>query len=216
MCEIVPTILTSDLEEFFRKIDLVRGVVGRVQVDIVDGKFAPKKTIALEIIKDLENIEKLGLDLHLMVDKPEEWVNRALEVLPDRVVAQVEMMNDPKDFISQVVEGGVATGIALDLDTTVESIDEEIYRLSDLVLIMSVKAGEGGQSFDPRTIGKIEKVKKILGDLGEIGVDGGLDEKSIKLCKQAGANIFYVGKTFWEAEDLGKRYNELLGLISKS
>lgn len=211
MAEIVPTILTADFSDYSKKLGLLEGVVDRVQVDVIDGKFVNNKTIPLESLRGLET--NLKIDLHLMVKNPEEWVNRALEILPDRIISQVEMMKDPKNFISQVVEGKVAVGVALDLETAVEGIDEEIYRMSDLVLIMSVKAGEGGQSFDPRTIGKIEKVKKILGDLGKIGVDGGLDEVSIKLCKQAGANIFYVGKTFWEAEDLQARYNELVNLV---
>lgn len=211
MAEVVPTILTADFSDYSKRLGLLEGVVDRVQVDVIDGRFVNNKTIPLESLRDLET--NLKIDLHLMVKNPEEWVNRALEILPDRIISQVEMMKDPKNFISQVVEGKVAVGIALDLETAVEGIDEEIYRMSDLVLIMSVKAGEGGQSFDPRTIEKIEKVKKILGDLGEIGVDGGLDEESIKLCKQAGANIFYVGKTFWEAEDLQARYNELVNLV---
>lgn len=228
MPEIVPTILTSDFNEFSRKIKLAKGIVERVQIDVIDGKFAPKKTVTLEGIRDLVDagppalvpsgtgpVGGLRLDLHLMVDKPEDWVNRSLELLPDRIIGQVEMMSDPKEFVSRVVEGGVEAGIALDLETPVESVAEEIYHLADLILILGVKAGMGGQEFAGRALKKIEQVKKIVGDLVKIGVDGGLNEKNIISCRKMGAEIFYIGNGFWGAEDLGKKYNELLELISE-
>lgn len=217
MAEIVPAILTADFNEFSQKIDLVKGVVERVQIDVIDGKFAPKKTVTLEGIRNLADAGPpaggLRLDLHLMVDKPEDWVNRSLELLPDRIIGQVEMMSDPKEFVSRVVEGGVEAGIALDLETPVESVAEEIYHLADLILILGVKAGMGGQEFASRALKKIEQVKKIVGDLVKIGVDGGLNEKNIISCRKMGAEIFYIGNSFWGAEDLGKKYNELLELI---
>lgn len=214
MFEIVPTILTSDFEEFSRKINLLKGVVPRVQIDFIDGKFVENQTVDLGTIREIGEIGEMQVDLHLMVKEPADWINRALEVLPDRIIGQVEMMKEPENFVSQVVEGGVEVGIALDLETPLSVVSEEIYRSVDLILILAVKAGFGGQEFNKRALKKIEEVRGIVGELGEVGVDGGLDEESIKLCREAGANIFYVGGNFWEAEDLGKRYNELLRLIS--
>jgi len=213
MAEIVPTILTSDINEFRKKINLVSSVVPRVQIDIVDGKFASKETIDLEGMRDLADMGNLRLDLHLMVDKPEDWVNYGLELLPDRIIGQTEMMADPKEFINKVVGGGIETGLALDLETKVESIPEEYYHLVDVILILSVKAGLGGQEFDQRALEKIGKVKKIVSDLVKIGVDGGLNDESIKLCQDKGAEIFYIGENFWRAEDLILRYNQLTKLI---
>lgn len=214
MAEIVPTILTSDINEFTKKINLVSNAVPRVQIDIVDGKFAPKKTIDLEGMRDLADMGNLRLDLHLMVDKPEDWINRAIELLPDRIIGQIEMMTDPKEFIDRVVKGGAETGLALDLETPVGSLSDEYYHMVDLILILSVKAGWGGQEFDQRTLRKIEEIKKIVGDLVKVGVDGGLTETNIKLCKDKGADIFYVGGSFWSAENLVLRYNQLSRVIS--
>lgn len=211
MAEVVPTILTVDFSEYIEKLNALKGISDRVQVDIIDGKFINNQTISLESLKNEPT--DLRVDLHLMVKEPEEWVNRALEILPDRVIGQVEMMYEPLKFVNRMVEGGIELGIALDLETPVESVSEEIYHMVDLVLLLSVKAGFSGQKFDQRVLEKIEKVKKIVGDLVGIGVDGGLDEKKIPLCQKAGANIFYIGNSFWETEDLGKRYNELLKLI---
>jgi len=213
MAEIIPTILTADFSEYIKKMQGLKGVCPRVQVDIIDGKFVGNQTISLESLKNEPT--DLRMDLHLMVKEPEEWVNRALEILPDRLIGQVEMMYEPQKFINRATNGGFEVGIALDLETPVESVPEEIYHMVDLVLLLSVKAGFSGQEFDEKVLEKIEKIKKIVGDLVGIGVDGGLTDEKIKLCQKKGANIFNVGSTFWEAEDLGLRYNELLKLISE-
>lgn len=213
MPEIVPTILTADFSQYGEKVRALEGIVPRVHIDIIDGRFAPNQTIALEALKNLET--SLKIDLHLMVKDPEEWVNLALELLPDRLIAQVEMA-DAWEFVNQVIEGGASVGIALDLETPVEKVSEEVYHLVDVVLLLAVKAGSGGQKFDSRVLQKIEKVRKITGELVKIGVDGGLNEENILLCRQAGAEIFYVGSSFWQAEDQSQRYQKLVELIAET
>jgi ribulose-phosphate 3-epimerase len=166
---------------------------------------------------------KFKIDVHLMVKEPIDWINRSLLVLPDRIIGQVEFMENPLNFINEVINSGVEVGIALDLDTPVNSISDDIYHLVDIILIMGVKAGLGGQVFERSIVSKIEEIRKIVGENVEIGIDGGLDEESIELCKKAGVNIFYVGNSFWSAydksssdkpaEDLEKRYNDLEQLI---
>lgn len=216
MDEIVPTILTADINDFSSKINKVKGVCPRVQIDVIDGKFAANETVSLDSLRDLGEMGDLRVDLHLMVEEPEGWINRALELVPDRIIAHIEKMSDPTVFVNEVIESGVQVGLAIDLETPLESIREDILLLADMVLILGVKAGLGGQEFNPRAIEKIKKMREILGELGKIGVDGGLNKENIKLCKEAGANIFYVGKSFWETENLGERYNELLTLVSDS
>lgn len=219
MAEIVPTILTSDFFQLSERLELLKGVANRVQIDIIDGKFVENKTVSIESLKELEIEPKL--DLHLMVKEPGEWINRALEVLPDRLIGQVEIMSDAWGFINQTVEAGMEAGIALDLETPVESIPEEIFHLAGTILLLSVKAGLGGQKFDERVLLKIEKVKSIVGNLVEVGVDGGLQEKEILLCKKAGADTFYVGNAFWQPkngilskEDIVERFEDLTALIA--
>jgi ribulose-phosphate 3-epimerase len=107
-------------------------------------------------------------------------------------------------------------GIALDIDPPVEAISEEVYHMVDLVLILAAKAGSSGQEFNPKALDKISRMRKIVGNLVEVGVDCGLDEKTIPLCKQAGASVFYVNSAFWNSPDLGKRYNELTLILNNS
>lgn len=213
MYEIVPTILTSDINEFSQKIKSLRGICPRVQIDIVDGKFTKNETLDLETIRDLTDLTDFKIDLHLMVEEPQGWISRALEIVPDRIVAHIERMIDPLAFVNEVVESGTQVGFAIDLETPTEKISDDLYLLVDLVMLLGVKAGWRGQEFAPAVLEKIKKIKGILGDLGKIGVDGGLNEVNIRLCKEEGANIFYVGTSFWQASDLEKRYNELLSII---
>lgn len=212
--EIVPTILTSDIEDFSRKITLLEGITDRVQIDFIDGNFVNNKTVDLQAIKNLDLPSNFKVDLHLMVKEPIDWIARGLEILPDKIIAQVEMMADPNAFINQVVEGGVGVGVALDWGTPITVVSEEIYHSVDLILVLAAKAGFSGQEFQPQALKKIEELKKIVGDLVEIGVDCGLNDETIKQSLKAGASVFYVNHSFWQAEDLEKRYNELLSLVS--
>lgn len=212
--EIVPTILTADFEEFSQKIKLLSGITDRVQVDFVDGKFAPKQTVSLEMIKTIRELETMRIDLHLMVKEPVDWIARALEIFPDRIIAQVEMMKDPMEFISELAETGVEVGLGLDLETPISVVSDEAYFSVDLILLMAHKAGESGLVFNPKVLDKIAQVSKMVGEGAEIAVDGGLNQENIKLCRKNGVNIFYVGGSFWQAEDLEKRYNELMGLLN--
>lgn len=211
--EIVPTILTADLEELSSKIKLIKKVGERIQIDIVDGSFAEQKTVGVESLKGVEELEGMRIDLHLMVERPEDWVRKSLEIFPELIIGQVERMRRVEDFIEKVVEGGVRVGIALDIETPVEALREEVYTQCDLVLLLSVKAGWSGQEFKPKVLEKIKKVKERVGDLVEVGVDGGLNEENILYCKEAGASVFYVGNNLWQAEDFERQYFKLKNLL---
>lgn len=214
MNEIVPTILTADIEDFSRKIEAVKEICPRVQIDVVDGKFALGKTVDLSAIRDLADLGDLKIDLHLMVEEPLGWISRCLELVPDRIIGQVEKMVDPLSFVNEIIEGGAQVGLALDLETPIESCSEDLYLLADLVLLLGVKAGNSGQEFNPVVLEKIKKIRGIVGETGKIGVDGGINSANIVSCQKAGANVFNIGSFFWQGENLGKRYNELLELVS--
>lgn len=218
MDEVVPTILTADISDFSKKVEKLKGICSRVQVDIIDSIFAPNKTVDLAEIRENIDFSGLKIDLHLMVGEPLGWISRALEIVPDRIIAHVENMSDPWAFINEVIESGTQVGLAVDLDTPLEKVSDDIYLMADLVMLLGVKAGKGGQIFDNLVLEKLERLRKILGDLpagGEkIGIDGGVNKDNIKLCKKSGANIFYIGSDFWQAQDLKLHYNELLRVIS--
>ncbi len=181
MLTIVPAILPRSLKELEDELAKVWAHAPKVQLDVVDGVFAPVKTIGPE---DLVKIEtSVIFDAHLMVDQPEKWLDRCVAGGVERVFGQVEKMADKVDFIAQAQVKGMGVGLAYDIGTPLSGLEEVINDL-DAVLLLSVAAGEQGRSFDERVLDKIREVRKMNKRI-TIVVDGGLDEKDIKKCLAA-------------------------------
>lgn len=217
---IIPAILPKTWEEFETKFSKVKDLVSRVQLDVVDGFFAPEKTIGPE---ELVNAEKaLRFDVHLMVDDPIKWLVRCDRGGADRVFGQIERMPDMKMFVAEGQLSNMYVGLALDLDTPAEKIADVIDEI-DGVLLMSVKAGQSGQEFMNRMLPKIEEVRALREDI-LICIDGGLDTPQIKQCIVAdwAQEIkeeelhedtldleFAVGDHLWNAENLEVKLEQL-------
>lgn len=204
--EIIPTILTKDPEEVAKKINLIEGKAERFQFDLLDGFFLPEKTVGLEVLEDLET--SLAIDIHLMTNQPEEWVERASQVMADRIIGQVEKMDSQEEFIEAVIEAGVGVGLALSPETPVGQIEESLPKL-DLVLVMTRKPGFGKFPFDGQTLEKVKRIREISGEHLDICVDGGITAQNIKKAALAGANLFAIGGALWQAKDIGAEIERL-------
>jgi ribulose-phosphate 3-epimerase len=180
--EIVPAILASCREEFESNLGKVKGLVKRVQVDIVDGVFAETKTILPEILIDYVGWG-IDFEVHLMVDKPELWLPRCAKEGVVAVVGQVEMMVDRAGFIADAQFLGLEVGLAYDIKTNLDNLEEVVNDI-DKVVLLAVTAGKQGQDFDSGVLKKIQKVramsKRVI-----IEVDGGLNEERIRECLAA-------------------------------
>lgn len=202
MINIIPAILTNninDLKEMVKKIDdssYVEGIgLSKIQIDVIDGEFADNKTVDPLNIKDLET--DLGIDYHLMVKEPISWVEKCANAGADRIIGQVEMMSSQIDFVAKVQETGLYVGLALDLETSVEALDPVILTNVDVVLLMAVKAGWGGQKFDRRVLDKIKLLDEIRSrdrTPFKICVDGGETEDVIDDTHFAGADEVVIGQ----------------------
>lgn len=209
MLEIIPAILTNDPKELEEKIRQVEELVNRVQIDIVDGVFSDNKTISLEAVANIDT--NLLLDIQLMTKEPVDWVERAVRAMADRVIGHIEMMSDQMAFIAKVAETGEKVGLAIDSSTPVSALDPAVLNNLDIVLIMAVKAGFGGQDFqDPA----LEKVTKLLSYRTSnnckyrICVDGGINEENIGKVRQAGADEVVIGHSLFEG-DIRERLERL-------
>jgi len=226
MIKILPAIMSDSLEEFKKELGKVWSVVSRVQVDVIDGKFAERETVKPEELNMIDTV--VAFDVHLMVEKPEEWVSRCAMGGVDRVFGQVEKMEDVAAFVGDVQAEGMAVGLAYDIDTPLDGLKEVINNL-DAVLLLAVKAGKQGQEFDEKVLEKIKKVRKLSKKVTLV-IDGGLNEEKIKKCLAAAwaeemeeetweRNIvlmdFVVGSELWKAEDVRKRLEELQRLEGK-
>ncbi|OGY12408.1 MAG: hypothetical protein A3F61_02400 [Candidatus Blackburnbacteria bacterium RIFCSPHIGHO2_12_FULL_41_13b] len=218
--EIIPAILTNDPKELEEKIKLVAplrsesfGGVKRIQIDIIDGVFAENKTIDLAAVGQIES--GLEIDVHLMVKEPVDWVEKSVRAMGDRIIGQVEMMSNQAEFIGKVQETGHQVGLALDLDTPVSVLDETLFTLVDVILLMSVKAGFGGQKFSELAIEKIRELAEIREKDKtnfKICVDGGIEEENIKQIADTGADEVAVGSSLFNGsveENMRKLQNAL-------
>jgi len=184
MIEIVPAILVKTPEELKEKVRQVEPYVNRIQIDIMDGKFVPNKTIQPEDI-DLET--DLIKEAHLMVEDNERYVEAFLDLGFDMIIVHYESCKDIPRIIKKVKDRGKRIGIAINPPTPFSAIEEYLDDL-DMVLVMTVNPGFSGQGFIPDVLPKIRKVRKMKKDL-DIEVDGGIKLGTVKLVAQAGANF---------------------------
>ena len=204
MVEIIPAILTASPVEAKELLLKLEGVCDRAQIDIIDGVFAEGKTIDPAALSDLDTI--LELDFHLMTKEPVDWVERAVRGGADRIIGQIEQMTNQAAFIGKIAEAGVSVGLAVDIDTPVSQIEPEILTSLDVVLVMSVKAGRGGQEFDVRAIDKVKELTKIRKNDAtpfRICVDGGETVTTVDDTHFAGADEIAIGRRLFEG-DIGE------------
>jgi len=200
MNKIVPTILAKDISRFEEDLGKVEVFAGRVQMDIIDGKFAPVETVMPEVLLTIETVAEI---------EPEEWVERCVAAGVTAVYGQVEKMTDKMNFIAKAEEAGMKTGLAFDLDTSLTGLDEWVS-LVDSILLLSVKAGAQGQEFNDAVLEKIKKVRELSPSV-TIMIDGGLNEETIKKCLEAGGEKmeFAVGSELLSADDPETVYRKL-------
>ncbi len=207
MTTIIPAVLAKDMTSFEADWDKIAEIVSRWQLDIVDGEFLPVHTIMPEDLLDFKT--KREMEIHLMVSKPEEWVERCFAAGARAVYGQVEEMKDVSRFIGTVLEKKMRVGLAYDLDTSIESL-KRWHEAVDAVLLMSVPAGSQGQRFDETVLKKIARVREISEEL-TIVVDGGLGTESIKKCLAVGGRKmeFAVGSEILRATVPVEAYRKL-------
>ena len=201
MISIIPSILTKDPEEAREMLSRCEGVVERVSIDIIDGKFADNKTIDPGALSGIDT--DLKLDFQLMVIEPVHWIERCVRAGADRIIGHVEHMSDQTEFVGKVQEVGLQVGLGLDLTTPVEKLDPVILNNLDVVLVMSVKAGFGGQDFDRRVFEKIKWLDEVrLRDDTPFKIqdDGGITLESIYNVHKIGIDEVSIGRRLFEGD----------------
>jgi ribulose-phosphate 3-epimerase len=199
MLEIIPSILTNDPNELKEKLERCEGLVDRVHIDIIDGIFAKNKTIDPSALSDLET--ELKLDFHLMVKEPVNWVEKCVRGGADRIIGQIEYMRDQVEFVGKVQEVGASIGLAVDLKTDIGKLDPVILTNLDVVWVMSVAAGFGGQKFDERALNKIKRLDEIRARDDtpyRICDDGGITLDRIDDARRAGVDEVAIGRRIFK------------------
>jgi ribulose-phosphate 3-epimerase len=201
MIQIIPSILTNNPVELKEMLARGEEASDRVSIDIIDGKFADNKTIDPRALSNLEF--NTNLDFQLMVVEPINWVERCARVGVDRIIGHIEKMKDQVEFVGRVQEVGASVGLAIDLDTPISKLDDTILTNLDVVLVMGVSAGFGGQKFDSSTLSKVRKLDEIRSrdqTPYKIHIDGGVRLDNIYKIRQAGADEVSVGRLLFKGD----------------
>ena len=193
---LAPSILSADFTRLGAEIDAVtRGGADQIHVDVMDGHFVPNITIGVPVVKSLRKVTKLPLDVHLMIEDPDRYIEPFVDAGANMVSVHVEVLPHLHRTITQIKKLGARAGVVLNPSTPVTAI-EEIAGDVDFVLVMSVNPGFGGQVFIPGSIKKIRNVRALLdraGNRAPIEVDGGVDLTTVESVVNAGASWLVAG-----------------------
>lgn len=206
MVKIAPSILSADFARLGEEIkDVERGGADYIHVDVMDGHFVPNITIGPLIVEAIRPVTKLPLDVHLMIENPDQYIEAFAKAGADYITVHVEASRHLHRTIQLIKSTGVKAGVVLNPATPVDSLKHIIEDI-DMVLLMSVNPGFGGQKFISSVLPKIRQVKELADSLNpelEIEVDGGVNEETAKLCVEAGANVLVAGSAVFNKEDRG-------------
>ncbi|MBQ1610085.1 MAG: ribulose-phosphate 3-epimerase [Elusimicrobia bacterium] len=201
---IAPSILSADFANLAKDVSMVESAgADWLHVDVMDGHFVPNITIGPVVVKSIKKYSKLFFDVHLMITNPEKYWESFYKAGADLIVFHNEVSCDKKQLIQEIKKAGIKVGVSIKPKTPVSDI-LEILPLVDVVLIMTVEPGFGGQSFMGDMVPKISSLRKIIDDNKYnclIEIDGGINDKTAKVCIDAGADVLVSGSYIFAAQN---------------
>lgn len=209
---VAPSLLACDFAELREEIRRVEEGGARVlHLDIMDGHFVPNLSFGLPVVEAIHRSTDLPLDVHLMISEPASYVRRFREAGADLLTVHVEVLSDPRPLLQEIRALGAGVGISLNPATPIEAL-EGCLDLCDLVLVMSVMPGFGGQPFEPAALEKLRWLRSSLGANVLLSVDGGVNAETVGPCAEAGADVFVTGSALFSQDDYGRFIREMTAL----
>ncbi len=211
MTIISPSILSADFADLKNEIKKVENMVQWLHIDVMDGHFVPNITIGVPVVKSIRKITKLFLDTHLMIENPEKYIDAFSDAGSDLLTVHFEATKEKTpDIIEQIKKKNIKAGLSIKPNTKVHEIKDYID-LCDLILVMTVEPGFGGQKFIEHCAYKIEEIKKISKNKDLIiQVDGGINDITGKLCKDLGANSLVAGNYIYKSDNIEHAIKSLI------
>lgn len=212
MVKIAPSILSADFSRLGEEVKAVEEAgADWIHVDVMDGKFVPNITIGPLVVESLRKVTKLPLDVHLMIENADQYIEDFANAGADIISVHAEACPHLHRTIESIKENGAKAGVVLNPATTLFALDEIIEQV-DMVLLMSVNPGFGGQKFIGSVLSKIELLRNTLNESGvelDLEVDGGVKPDNAASIKLAGANVLVAGSAIFGKEDYKKAIEEL-------
>ena len=213
---IAPSILAADFSRLGDEVRAVEGAADWVHVDVMDNHFVPNLTIGLPVVQSLRKVTTIPFDVHLMITDPERWAPGYAEAGAYNVTFHAEACDDPVALAKTLRAAGSRAGLAIDRDTPVEPY-LELLPYVDTVLIMTIKAGFGGQRFLPEMLDKVRDVRRRITAKElevRLEVDGGVAADTIEQAAAAGADAFVAGTAVYGADDPAEAVQRLRALAA--
>ena len=214
MVLVAPSILSADFSKLGEEIKAVE-MAGAdwIHIDVMDGHFVPNLTIGPVVVKSIRKTTSLPFDVHLMISNPEKYIERFVDAGADILTVHIETVENPLEIINKIRDLGCKAGLTLNPDTPFKRISEFVSEV-DLVLIMTVYPGFSGQKFKEEMIPKISEARKKIDSIRKdiyLEVDGGINDKTSILAKNAGADVLVAGNHVFKS----KNYEKAISLLKK-
>ena len=214
---IAPSILSADFNRLGEEVHAVEAAgADWIHADVMDGHFVPNITFGPLVVAAVRKITRLPIDVHLMIESPDRYIQAFAEAGADWISVQVETCPHLNRAVQQIKDAGAKAGVVLNPSTPLSALDW-VLEYTDYVLIMSVNPGFGGQTFIGNSIEKIRRLRRMIGDRGLstlIEVDGGIKEKNIAAVAAAGADVFVAGSAIFGQKDYRQviaRFKAIIG-----
>jgi ribulose-phosphate 3-epimerase len=207
---IAPSILSADFANLEAELATISHA-DLIHVDVMDGHFVPNLTIGIPVVARLQEVTKVPLDVHLMIENPEQWAGKYAQTGASSVTFHFEAAKNPQEVISQIRSSGAMVGVSIKPGTPFESVASLIEQV-DMLLVMTVEPGFGGQGLIESAVPKVTKARDFINSEGlqvSLQVDGGVTLSNIAHLSRSGADTFVAGSAVFSEQDRNKRIDDL-------